>query len=144
MTLTDTTIPKRLPKTADTGDCRYYGWTCDCGTHWAGVWHSPAAFDSDCSEPYTLRQDGQECDNFSFESAAEMHAGFHRAVQPHRQADEWRGSEDLLRTKIDLAKNHIWSLNQCHDIAGNLSVLRNAQRDLDFLQEMLEHLGESA
>lgn len=76
--------PRRMPKVSDHGDRRYYHHRCaDCGTTWEGAWHSPAAYDTDCSEPYTLRENGDPCGSFSYERAADMHADFAAAVADH-------------------------------------------------------------
>ena len=78
-----TTIP-RLQKVSDNGDHRHYHHRCDtCGMVWEGAWYSPAAYDETCSEPYTLRQNGEPCDRFSYHSAAEMHHDFRLAVKEH-------------------------------------------------------------
>ena len=98
-------IPKQIPKTSDMGDCRFYDWTCDqCGTHWSGNYYSPAAYDSDCSEPYTLTQDGRECGRYSYETAAQMHADFAEAVGSHDcqpQADDDDAADDEAGINLD-------------------------------------------
>ena len=70
MTSTTTTKrPSRLPKVSDFGDCRYYHWECPhCLTEWTGSWHSPITEfgEVDGTEPYTLRQNEEDCGSFSF------------------------------------------------------------------------------
>ena len=86
ITLTDIRPPSRLPKTADLGDSRYYGWDCPgCGTEWRGTWSSPYTEfgELDGTEPYTLRENDQDCGSFSFETAAAMHGEFRTAFADH-------------------------------------------------------------
>ena len=85
-TYTATSAPRRLPKIADHGDCRYYHWECPgCLTEWTGTWHSPYTEfgELDDTEPYTLRQNEDDCGNFSFETAELMHAEFRTAYADH-------------------------------------------------------------
>ena len=85
--MTAITPPKRLPKTADYGDCRYYEWECPvCGGEWQGS-YDRTIIDTGGCEPYTLRFDGADVGSYSYETAADMHSDFRSECQAHMQAD---------------------------------------------------------
>ena len=82
-TLTDIRPPSRLPKTADLGDHRYYGWDCPgCGTEWRGSYNRDIIETGGC-EPYTLYENDQDCGSYSYETAELMHADFRTAFADH-------------------------------------------------------------
>ena len=97
--------PPKLPKVSDKGDCRFYEWQCEgCQTEWQGSYYNPEDYDPDITEPYTLRQDGNDCGSFSYETAAGMHADFRQAVADHdcaalaKQLEDYQASQLAAQT----------------------------------------------